>query len=572
MKFEIGAGVPCELDVLQETRLLVTANSGFGKSHTLRRILEQTHGHVQQLVIDTEGEFYTLRQKYDYVLVAKEGGEAAADPRIVPLLTRRLLELGASAILDISELKPHERIAFVQRFAETLVDVPRSLWRDTLIVFDEAQIFCPQSGKAESLGPINDLMGRARKRGFCPILATLRLSMLHKDSANLCTNKLIGQGMEADARRAADELGFPGREGWQKIRDLDRGDFYAFGPAISKVVTKVHIGPTVTEAPRRGMARAAPPPLPKSVEALLPQLSDLPAEVEQERKDNADLRRDLANARRELTVAQKTQASPDKAVLQRRVDQAVVTAQREHAVALREASGYADRLERHMKDAAGKFIALGTKMLAAVNGARPAITPTPLSSAPSRPEPTPPAARPSAREPVSRRPDSAPDGMTRSQQRILDVLSGLEAIGVEEPHKNVVAVFAGVSPTSGGYFNNLGALRTQGLATYPRAGAVALTETGRSVAAPPETPATLAGLHDAWCAVLTASQATILRALIELYPEPIEKGELAAQIGVSPTSGGYFNNLGRLRTLGAAAYPQAGSVAATVLLFPEHLA
>jgi hypothetical protein len=64
----------------------------------------------------------------------------------------------------------------------------------------------------------------------------------------------------------------------------------------------------------------------------------------------------------------------------------------------------------------------------------------------------------------------------------------------------------------------------------------------------------------------------ILRALIELYPESVEKGELAEQIGVSPTSGGYFNNLGRLRTLGAVDYPQAGSVAATALLFPEHLA
>jgi hypothetical protein len=90
--------------------------------------------------------------------------------------------------------------------------------------------------------------------------------------------------------------------------------------------------------------------------------------------------------------------------------------------------------------------------------------------------------------------------------------------------------------------------------------------------APPETPATLASLHDAWCAVLTASQAAILLALIAVYPDEIEKGALAEQLGVSPTSGGYFNNLGRLRTLGAVDYPRAGSVAATALLFPEHLA
>lgn len=74
MKFTIGrtdAGdLLCDLDRLIGTRLLVQANSGAGKSWCLRRILEQTHGHVQHLVIDPEGEFPSLREKFDYVLAA----------------------------------------------------------------------------------------------------------------------------------------------------------------------------------------------------------------------------------------------------------------------------------------------------------------------------------------------------------------------------------------------------------------------------------------------------------------------------------------------------------------------
>src|SRR6185295_18811576 len=39
---------------LIETRALVQANSGAGKTWLLRRLLEQTHGVCQQLVIDPE--------------------------------------------------------------------------------------------------------------------------------------------------------------------------------------------------------------------------------------------------------------------------------------------------------------------------------------------------------------------------------------------------------------------------------------------------------------------------------------------------------------------------------------
>lgn len=47
------------------------------------------------------------------------------------------------------------------------------------------------------------------------------------------------------------------------------------------------------------------------------------------------------------------------------------------------------------------------------------------------------------------------------------------------------------------------------------------------------------------------------------------KTALAEQIGVSPTSGGYFNNLGRLRTLGMINYPVPREVRAAEVLFPR---
>jgi DNA helicase HerA-like ATPase len=42
----------------------VQGNSGSGKSHLLRRLLEQSVPWVQQAIIDSEGDFATLAEQY----------------------------------------------------------------------------------------------------------------------------------------------------------------------------------------------------------------------------------------------------------------------------------------------------------------------------------------------------------------------------------------------------------------------------------------------------------------------------------------------------------------------------
>ena len=70
-------------------------------------------------MLDPEGEFASLRERYDYVLAGR-GGHAGGTP-LRQVLARRLLELGTSAILDIYELKAHDRVRFVRYFLEALV-------------------------------------------------------------------------------------------------------------------------------------------------------------------------------------------------------------------------------------------------------------------------------------------------------------------------------------------------------------------------------------------------------------------------------------------------------------------
>lgn len=575
MRFTIGDAATteqrCDLDVLVDTRLLIQANSGAGKSWCIRRILEQTFGHVQHLVIDPEGEFASLRERFDYVLAAKSGGDTAADPRSAKLLAHRLLELRASAILDLYELKAHERVRFVRQFLEALVDAPKALWHPVLVVVDEAHVYCPQKGEAESASAVIDLATRGRKRGFCAILATQRLSKLNKDGAAECNNKLIGRSsLDVDMRRAAEELGFSGREEQAALRDLDPGEFFAFGPALCRTVARVKVGGVLTTHPKAGarLAFRAPPPTEK-VRELLPQLADLPAEAEEHRRtlegaqrENTRLTRALAQAKRERPAA-----TVDEAAIERRVTAAVGIAKREHGAQVREAERRQQRLERALREGAGTLARLSERMLAALNGSqeRP-VPPEPLERSVRV---TPPAAY----VPPAASPEPLPaDGISVPQQRILDVLAAFRGLGLDQVHKNMVAVHARASPTSGGYFNNLGRLRSLGLIDYPQPSYVSLTDAGAEQAHDVEPITGVEELHESWYRILPRPQAAILRALIDIYPEAMRKDDLAAQVDVSPTSGGYFNNLGRLRTLGAVEYPSPGMVRAADILWPEGVA
>jgi len=173
------------------------------------------------------------------------------------------------------------------------------------VVVDEAHVYCPEKDEAESAGAVKDLATRGRKRGFCAVLATQRLAKLHKDAAAECNNKLIGRTtLDVDLKRASDDLGFRGRDRWPELRALEDGEFFAFGPALTSEVRKVKIGAVLTTHPKAGARLAfapAPPPTDK-IKAMLPKLSDLPAESERKLKTEADLRGEIRSLKAQLAA------------------------------------------------------------------------------------------------------------------------------------------------------------------------------------------------------------------------------------------------------------------------------
>ena len=508
------------LPTLIDTRLLIQANSGGGKSWLIRRLLEQSHGTVQQLVIDLEGEFSTLREQYDYILAGKHG-DTPAEPRSAGLLARRLLELNVSAIIDLYELPQQERKHFVRLFLEALVNAPKELWHPVLVVIDEAHVFAPEKGQSEAMGAVIDLATRGRKRGYCAVLATQRLSKLHKDAAAECNNKLIGRtGLDIDRKRAAEELGITSKEATLALRQLEPGEFYAFGPAISPEVTKVQIGPVATNHPKAGdRILTEPTPPTAKIRSILSKLADLPAEAATEAKSIEELQAQNRELRRKLTLVQKPEIAPSKEQIDRAVTAAIADKERQ-------LSEERQRYNQTMKMLEGKLARIAALALSN-DAALPSVTSVKTSVNPGHVE-----------QLVTEKP------IPQVAMSILQTLASRYPMTLTISQ---LATHSKLLPQSSMYATYLSTLELRHL-IQAEGNSVRITQEGLAlVGVNPLKPQTQEQIIGMWQESLPEGAKRMLDILVNIYPAAITKQDLGREAKMSPTSGTFSTYLSTLR-------------------------
>lgn len=273
-----GAPVTIDLEELLASRLLVQGNSGSGKSHLLRRLLEESAKLVQQVVIDPEGDFVTLADAYGHIVI--DG--AAYDAEQIARLGARIRRHRASVVLALDGLEIDGQMKCAAAFLNALFDAPREEWFPALVVVDEAQMFAPvaagevsDEARRLSLAAMTNLMCRGRKRGLAGVIATQRLAKLAKNVAAEASNFLMGRTfLDIDMLRAADLLGMERRQA-EQIRDLERGHFLGLGPAISRRPVAARIGGVQTGS--RAVSHAIAPPPVASAEEIQELLLSRPS-------------------------------------------------------------------------------------------------------------------------------------------------------------------------------------------------------------------------------------------------------------------------------------------------------
>lgn len=600
-----GGSVVVRLEQLiaQSLGLLIYGNAGSGKSHALRGLLEQTAGFVQHIVFDSEGEFATLRSKFDYLLAARgDNGDVRLSVETATVLCQKVMETGVSVILDISDLKPEQRIEYVAAFVTQLVETPLAHRRPVLVAIDEVHRFAPQGGKAiPSRAAIADLVALGRKRGLIPVLATQRIAKADKDALAEIPNKLVGRiTLDVDVDRAADDLGLR-KEDYARLKTMQRGTFFALGPLLADSVTLVRTGDNETRPPQISENGFSPvgtevsaPATPAAIRQLLEHFANLPEVAEEEVRTLEEAKKRIAAMQQRLSErpkeVQRIEVPVEVPVLEPgQIEQAraLADAMMETAKDLTAAAAELRvRLDRISASPPGniktKLLTTGaattelcsqTRFGRAEEESAGAETPYPepltTSVTPRRAKSDTNPAKKSERSDNGGSGGGA--GISAQQQDLLNALADFEALRMPSVLRSNLAVWVGVSSKSSGFSNNLGRLRTLGLVDYPEGRKVALTAAGRQLARPASIAPSRRTLIPQWKQQLSGPQGDILDALLRSHPAALGRNELAERVGVSVKSSGFSNNLGRLRSLDLIDYPGPGMVALTGLLFPDGL-
>lgn len=290
---ESGKVVKIDLETFIETRAAFIANSGGGKSHAMRTIIEQSGDRVQWIIIDPEGEYSSLREMFPNMLLIGKDGEMPVDLKSSKLLARRIMENRVSTIIDLYGLLDL-RALWVAGFINALINLPRDLWSPVVVAVDEAHRLAPETPTGnkqerdnlyQSRKAIITLADSGRKQSRGAVIASQRVSKMASDARAELRNRFVGLTVQdLDRDRAGDDLGFSKAQARQ-LRDLKAGQFYVYGPALVGIqgIERVQFDLPKTKHPRPGTRQKLEiPPASDALRRLVDSMGDLPKQVEEE--------------------------------------------------------------------------------------------------------------------------------------------------------------------------------------------------------------------------------------------------------------------------------------------------
>jgi DNA-binding MarR family transcriptional regulator len=339
-------------------------------------------------------------------------------------------------------------------------------------------------------------------------------------------------------KRAADTLGFTTRDDRMQLRELNAGQFFAFGPAVlGDGVQLYKIGDVKTTHLRAGQRAQKPPPPTSKIKKMLGELADLPHEAEEEAKSVAELSTKVRELQVELKAAYKAQPA---AKIEPKTIEKIVVKPAEVKRLEKVASSF-----HHYVDMAGVDLERLSKVAAEAkeiaNAIAKAIRPQdPAQSHPSnaqairRAAPNGHAAAPNRSVvPVSN--GELPAGEARVLTALIQYPDGLTG-------SQLSALTGYTQPTRDKYLTNLS---TRGLAHRDRPGHAVAIQPAASHALPTITPLpTGEDLREYWFQRLPQGEAAVLKVICEAWPEEIHGSKISEVTGYTqPTRDKYITNL-----------------------------
>lgn len=327
---DLSTGKPFTLDAdeIIMGRTFLASVTRYGKSWTNRHIIEQLVGFAGLVIIDPEGEYSTLREKFPFLVIGKD---IPLQIETAEFMAETTLKEGMSVIIDLSLIDEDVAKEYVSAFVKRFMFLETKLRKPYLIVLEEADDFCPEKGvaKATSLRAFKNVAKKGGKRGVGLIVTTHRPAFVSKMVLSQCTTlKVIGRiewasdldvikdflQVSPDILRRPKKNGKPLNDGKPHVDCLEPGQFYFSGSAVQndafvkvgKVLT-THLGATpelLPPAPKElkgviaKLAEALPKIIEERIKPALPPIEEIRKEIEE--KTEAKFEKKLAQDRKKL--------------------------------------------------------------------------------------------------------------------------------------------------------------------------------------------------------------------------------------------------------------------------------
>lgn len=423
---------------------------------------------------------------------------------------------------------------------------------------------CPQrlldkeGDAAKLLGMMDTVVRRGRIRGFVPWLITQRPAVISKDVLSQVDGMIalkltssqdrdaIGAWIEGQADRQQ------GKEILASLPAMQIGDGVVWVPGRGILETVKFPAKRTFDSsrtPKRGEKKRTATLKPLDLGALKEKLAAVEAETKE--NDPKTLKAEITKLQRELTYKSTSDPATTAEAEQRGYQKGYSRGK---------IDGYADAVKGVEAEFAVVVEAIETveEQFKAVKGSAAQV-----KHWAKRPPPKDPGKiiTENITAPVPNKPVTFSGDYTRPQRKVLQALAMWRSLGHDAPTREMVAAVAGYSATSGGFANLLGSLKTQGLIDYPSSGLVKVVGT-HTVDLISKSQG-----RDMLLSTLSNPQKKIVAALVG--HEDRSRSKVGEETGYSPTSGGFTNLLGSLRTLGIIDYPVPGMV--TLSVWAEEL-
>lgn len=553
-QLKISSSFSLPLEAVTQTFALL-AKRGSGKSYTASVMAEEMLKARQQVVVlDPTGAWWGLQSSEDgksagfpVVIFGGDHANLPLEENAGELIAQAIVEQKFSAVIDLSILRKGQANRFTGIFLETLYRMNR----DPLHLFiDEADAFAPQKpfgDQSRTLGAMEDIVRRGRKRGIGCTLITQRPAVINKNVLTQCEilfalrlshPKDINAVMEwvnvhADPDQADKMI--------KALPSLPIGTGWLWSPGWMDVFRQVAIRRRETfdsgATPKPGETIRMPKTLAQvDIELLGNAIKEMAEQKKQE--DPKYLKQQIAELSRRKVQETEKVSQPQ---IDKMVANAVKQTEQKYLPVIQQLEHLNTKIHNHLMDVYN--IVAPLKNAEAVRPKFPSlleVIKTTLSKANEKAVSVP--ERVHKKVPNEHTDNNYSPG--RCERAIVSAL-----VQINKPaSKNKVAIMSGYSVNSGGFNNAISNLRKQQYITGSSQ-ELELTSNANHLVNDATPLPTGDALISYWVNKLPKCESAIVAELIKVYPEKLTKERIGISTGYSHTSGGFNNALSSLRVL-----------------------